>query len=329
MSIVNQPTKFSIVKADKNIYNQDMFSQVLKSSKEFINYDLNFVIDNMKIKIYNFAIDTFENIDGYDYHKHSCFELHYIKSGHGIVEFKDRQHTLKRGDLFLCAPNSLHKQQVIAGHMIEYSLRFDIELLKLTSNKTSIDESRELTRLLTESSQTLIHEKLDLERLFEQSFLEINDKSPGYYIKIKQYIMDIIIETARSYHARDNQDFIKYDLPVRNIESYRMDIINRYIYDNIASKLTSNNIAVQVFLSERQLYRVIKNNTGMSTHQYIESIRISAVKKMLNQNSLNLSNIAELTGYSSAFHLSASFKKHTGISPKEYINNNREIIIFS
>ena len=303
-----------------------MFAKLLKSSKEFINYDLNFIIDNMKIQIYNFGIDTFENIDGYERHKHSCFELHYIKSGHGRVEFSDRQCGLSPQDLFLCTPNSVHTQQVYDNHMIEYSLRFDIELLKLTSNKTSIYESGELIRLLTKSSEMIMREKAEIERLFEKSFLEISEKKPGYYIKIKQNIMDIIIKTARSYQEHFNCSFQSYGLPARNIKTYRMDIINRYIYDNLASKLTSGNIAIQVFLSHRQLCRVIKNNTGMSTHQYIESIRLSVVKKMLNQNNMTLSEIAELTGFSSGFHLSASFKKHTGTNPKEYIKNCRAIV---
>lgn len=303
-----------------------MFAKLLKSSKEFINYDLNFIIDNMNIQIYNFGIDTFENIDGYECHKHSCFELHYIKSGHGRVEFSDRQCELLPEDLFLCAPNSIHTQQVYDNHMVEYSLRFDIELLKLTSNKTSIDESGELIQLLVKSSETIMHEKAEIEQLFEKSFLEICEKKPGYYIKIKQNVMDIIIKTARSYQEHFNCSFQNYSLPVRNIETYRMDIVNRYIYDNITSKLTSCNIAIQVFLSQRQLYRVIKNNTGMSTHQYIESLRLSVVKKLLNQHNMNLGEIAELTGFSSGFHLSASFKKHTGMNPKEYIKNSRDIV---
>lgn len=301
-----------------------MDNEKIKLSKEFMNYNLNFIIDNMKINVNHFTIETFEQVDGYDYHKHSSYELHYIKSGHGMVEFENEKYLLKPGNLYLCAPSTVHKQIVFNNHMIEYALRFDIEQLNITTNKTSMNESEQILSLLNNGSSKLINEKFEIEKLFERSFEEAIDKKPGYYIKLKQYILNIIIETARCFMPFLYDKYQPYSLPTRDLEMHRMDTINRYINDNISSSLTNKDIAIHVFLSERQLYRVIKKNTNLSTHQYIEIIRLNNVKEILQQKIMSLKTIAELFGYSSAFHLSTSFKKHTGISPREYVNNMKE-----
>jgi AraC family transcriptional regulator len=55
---------------------------------------------------------------------------------------------------------------------------------------------------------------------------------------------------------------------------------------------------------------------GISIEQYFIRLRIEKVKELLVYDELSLSEIAYRTGFSSVHHLSAQFKKQTGLTPK-------------
>src|SRR5687767_12080361 len=56
---------------------------------------------------------------------------------------------------------------------------------------------------------------------------------------------------------------------------------------------------------------------GITLEQYIIRQKIEKAKELLFYDELNLSQIANRLGYSSFAHLSAQFKKVTGLTPSE------------
>lgn len=247
------------------------------------NYNLNFTIDNFQIIVHNFMVEDFKNIQGYIYHQHSCYELHYIKKGSGSVSYNDETHFLKPGDLFMFAPYTKHKQSIDTRGMTEYALRFDIKKLSAHSNnQTAVEESDQIIELLKKDSNTIFTNRYDIEELFEQAFTEANEKRPGFYISVKQRIMDIIIYTSRlNYDEPDCE--AGYDFPTRSIAVSQIELITQYIRDNIDSHLTNKILADFLHLSERQLYRLIKSQFDLSPHQYVTELRINYVKHLLNK----------------------------------------------
>ena len=63
---------------------------------------------------------------------------------------------------------------------------------------------------------------------------------------------------------------------------------------------------------------------GITLEQYIIRQKIEKVKELLFYDELNLSQIANRLGYSSVAHLSAQFKKVTGLTPSE-MKKSRDI----
>ncbi|EHU8832483.1 helix-turn-helix domain-containing protein, partial [Enterococcus faecalis] len=55
----------------------------------------------------------------------------------------------------------------------------------------------------------------------------------------------------------------------------------------------------------------------MTIYSYILKRKIKEAKQMLKLNT-SISEISLLLGFTDAAHLSKVFKKHTGISPKQY-----------
>jgi AraC-like DNA-binding protein len=63
---------------------------------------------------------------------------------------------------------------------------------------------------------------------------------------------------------------------------------------------------------------------GITLEQYIIRQKIERAKELLFYDELNLSEIADRLGYSSVAHLSAQFKKITGLTPSE-MKKSREL----
>lgn len=303
-----------------------MNNEIFEYSKQLNQVNLNFIVDHIRINVLNYIIETFQDVTCYEDHKHFNYEFHYIKKGHGLVRFDGKEYKLKPGDLYLIAPNTIHYQEKF-DDMVEYALRFEVEVLNSPAkNQTIVDESSVIMEQILSSTNEIYHDMYRFEPLFEHSYEEIYKKRPGYYIMAKQDIMQIIIETAR---IKTPADYEPYELPCRNIEAHRIDLVNQYIYDNIATKITNEGIANHLYISERQLHRIIKKMTGYSTHQYICHIRINSVKKLLINNTYTLDTISMMSGFSSAFHLSTAFKKYTGMTPTKFIEKNADLFQFA
>lgn len=79
--------------------------------------------------------------------------------------------------------------------------------------------------------------------------------------------------------------------------------------------LQIRSVARTLGVSESHFRRAFKMHTGLSPKRYWMDLRLRQVRALLQNTSLTVAEIAERMGYHTAFHLSAEFKKQTGLSP--------------
>lgn len=85
-------------------------------------------------------------------------------------------------------------------------------------------------------------------------------------------------------------------------------------------------IKLSIYLSEKlnhdysYLSKLFSEVEGITIEHYIIKQKIERVKELLIYDELSLSEIADQLGYSSVAHLSAQFKKVTGLTPTFYKN---------
>ncbi len=99
-----------------------------------------------------------------------------------------------------------------------------------------------------------------------------------------------------------------------------------YISDHYADKdLTATLLCKKFFISESQLRRNILKATGLTTNEYITSLRINRAKQELICTEKSIQQIASEQGFASPYYFSRCFHKHTALSPKEYRKQNRAL----
>ena len=93
------------------------------------------------------------------------------------------------------------------------------------------------------------------------------------------------------------------------------------------SGLTNQSIADHLEVSEVYLRRMFREVFHTTPKQYILDLRLRKAKQLLAEGHLPVNEIGEICGFSSVYHFSRAFRQVTGLSPTEYRNNARKVII--
>ena len=84
-------------------------------------------------------------------------------------------------------------------------------------------------------------------------------------------------------------------------------------------------LAKEVNFSVSYISALLRKKQGISFVKMLTSMRMEKAKELLLNPSLKIIDIAERLGYNDSYYFSHCFKKHVGISPKEFRNNEQGI----
>lgn len=90
------------------------------------------------------------------------------------------------------------------------------------------------------------------------------------------------------------------------------------------SELDNKQLTKEIGLGKSQLYAKIKALTGQSVHEFMRTIRLKKAAEILLKSSVSISEVAYMTGFNSLIYFSRSFKKQFGVTPSDYITQNRQ-----
>ena len=91
-----------------------------------------------------------------------------------------------------------------------------------------------------------------------------------------------------------------------------------YIHAHLNEKLSLEEIAATIGMSQYHFCRVFKETTGLTAWQYVIKKRIELAKRLLKIPQLSIVEISDRLGYSTPAQFTNFFRKHMGISPSKY-----------
>lgn len=125
----------------------------------------------------------------------------------------------------------------------------------------------------------------------------------------RSFLIEILFLLDRVKNSECNSDITIPD---------GMDEIILYLYNNYTRKITLNELA-KVFRTNRTtLADQFRKAAGLPVITYLIKLRVEIASLMLRNTVLNISEIAERTGFSGLTHFGRFFKKFAGFSPSEY-----------
>ena len=85
------------------------------------------------------------------------------------------------------------------------------------------------------------------------------------------------------------------------------------------SELDVSRMTEMLHISRTKFYYKVKGLTGENPSVFFKRYKLNRAAQLLLERKYNISEIADMTGFSTLSHFSTSFKKQFGVSPSEYV----------
>lgn len=103
-----------------------------------------------------------------------------------------------------------------------------------------------------------------------------------------------------------------------------MDLAIKYINEHYKDpSLSLEIVAEELSISVSYLSMLLSKLKGITFNKYLVKVRMEKAKELLKLTSEKIINIAGMCGYNEVYYFSHSFKKYSGMSPKEFRNNGK------
>lgn len=283
-----------------------MMKPKLYFNKDYINKDLMFDI------IY---IDSYKTKQKFKLHWHENTHLYYFTSGSATVECSSKTYNVCANDIVIINPFELHSLTSTSDSLKFYIIRFDISFL--LKDKLDIIQIKYLTPLSKNliTFKNVISKDNEILSCVKNIINEYNQQLVAYELSLKSYIYNLLVLLIRNYINRylTDDEYRKLQLTAN-----KFSIIFKYIDDNYSKKIYTDELANLIHVSTPHFCRSFKKYTGLTVTDYINNIRLKNAILLLNEDALNITEIALLCGFDNINYFSRLFKKHYNISPTEY-----------
>ncbi|MNW41482.1 Arabinose operon regulatory protein [compost metagenome] len=126
---------------------------------------------------------------------------------------------------------------------------------------------------------------------------------------VEELIEDALIDFAeRVANSRKH----KYSKPI--------NICQSFIFNHLHENITVSQLAQLTSLNPNYLSNLFKKEVGISIPQFIQETKIEEAKNLLTYSSYSLAEISTLLNFYDQSYFAKVFKKFTGSTPKQYIN---------
>ena len=121
------------------------------------------------------------------------------------------------------------------------------------------------------------------------------------------------------FSGNQEQEVKKPIFEMQSSDNKLLDKIMNVINRNLSNPdLNVEMITSEVGISRVHLHRKLKELTNQSTRDLIRNVRLKQAAQLLENTDYNISEISDLTGFSSITIFSRSFKDLYGVTPSEY-----------
>ena len=150
-----------------------------------------------------------------------------------------------------------------------------------------------------------VHAALDLS-------LYLVEKFCGHDVAI-QTAKALLIETPRAWQS----GFAIVPLKTQHSDE-SISRAQEWLHENFQRDFPLDELARRVGMSVRNFVRRFKQATGDSPLIYLQKLRISAAKRLLESDHRSVQEISDAVGYEDAAFFRELFERHTGVAPSAY-----------
>jgi AraC-like DNA-binding protein len=261
---------------------------------------------------YRFQVPFFE----FKWHYHPEYELTYIIKGSGYRIIGNSYDYFSDGDLVLLGSNlphtwssKLNDEVCSEAIVIQFSKEFISSFLELNESiliKNMLETS--VRGISFKGNEELVSKIIDL------------TKTKGMDRILKLISILDVLSTKQTTLIAPNT----FHNVVSKKSELRINKVCLFIQNNFYNKISLNEVARLIFLTESNFCKFFKKATGKTFSDYLNEIRINEACRLLIQSEKTVSQISYECGFETLSYFNRVFLKKKFVTPSKYkINNSK------
>lgn len=244
-----------------------------------------------------------------DRHCHALYELHAVLEGRAEVDVEGNAFFLSSQEALLLPPKHYHKaKNLSAGGLSRVSLLFSVAESPMAEALLSAAAPCRKIALDSEAFSLL------------QSLLRKQEDPNFFKDRFRCLLSLFLIKLFKTFFLPEKKPSASKETVSQNIYT---TLIDDYFERHLADGGSEAELSALLFISTRQLYRVLKKEYGMSFRQKLLSARMDYAAYLLRTTQRQVTEICRNLGYSSEAAFYKNFKAHFGMTPKAYRKRQR------
>ncbi len=275
----------------------------LEGTRETVHFD-----SSAPILLYN-------NIDYEEYptHWHTPIEVILPLEGGYNIQCNNIPIALRDNDVAIITPGVLHKLYASKGRRIIFQI--DLRQMQFLEEVDALLSLVQPAVIITPEDYPDIHD--EIVRLMKEIYDEYYSTSPLKNTAICSNFLRILYLIARRYTATSNRFT---GIRPNKLQEYNetflsvCDYINKHCTENI----TLDEIAEIAGFSKYHFSRLFKEFANDSFHRYLNKRRIAYAERLLQDPSVNITEVALSSGFNSISSFMRMFKSVKGCTPSKF-----------
>lgn len=229
------------------------------------------------------------------------YQLVYVAGGCGYFRFDGIEREVKKGQMVLFRPGVTQDYYFHSANKGEYFwCHFTGGQVARLLEECGISPRRRVFATPPSS---------DFQWLFLQMIRELQLRQTSYETILEMNLRHILLLLAREGAEEATAD----NAMLGEIENAIRHFNMHYNWDIVVKDYAESHLMSPYWFSQS-----FKKVTGTSPTQYIISVRMANAMNLLDNSDLTIAQVAAAVGYENTQYFHRLFRKHTGMTPKEY-----------
>lgn len=246
-------------------------------------------------------------------HMHHDLELLMVIEGKGTIIIKSKKYYVTKGDSLLINAFESHEIIAINDALTVIIIQFSKDIFKEYYPPLQNAYFKEIllrNEIENKDYHRFVQDILDIskEYLKADNLFELN---------CLRYLSDILylIFKYLKIQKLSESEYLKIKK-----QNNRLDRISSYIDTHFQEPIRLSDIAQIENITTTHLSHFFTNNFGMTFQEYLKDKRLEYALRLINNQSLSLTEISERSGFSELKYMNQAFKDTFDLTPNEYRN---------
>lgn len=248
-----------------------------------------------------------------------------VLKGQIVLKIAENEKTITKNSIVFLTPNTLKQLRNLSSNVEFFSVIFTSKFLLHTGL-----EQREIEMIdfISRSNQKIIKISKDEADILKKTIIDLKQK--GDRILEHPFGENIVQYSFRIFFSEIAAIAVKYKVVEKPLNGRKQDLVMRFA--NLVEKHFKEHREVKYYakllsISPKYLTETVHEVTGTSASVIIDEKVVQEIEHLLLNPRLTILQISDTLNFANQSFFGKYFKRHNGVSPSEYRQNNSMSVI--